>query len=1469
MVRPSDWSPVDMDSDPTPGNPDEVRELADELQTFADDVGEALGRVRGMSEDRAMLDWAGLSAEAFRSEFDGVPGNLEKLETSYGMAARALQTYWPKLETAQGMADRALDRAITAQADLSSAQSALTDAQDWVSRAGDEADRLEREGERENVEPPSEADVRAATRDATAAGQAASDAQGQVDSAEEALSAARELARQAKEMREDAAGACASSIDEASDAGIQNRRWWEDAINWVSENWDTIVEICKVVVAVLGIVVLIIGGPLAWVVLAAALVVLADTLYRYANGEASLWDVAFAALDCIPGMKGLTTLGGLARGMRGGLSAARTGLRSYAGNLRNLGRMWRAEGVRGAGKVLVGDPIDIATGEMTLRATDVELPGVLPLTIEREHLSNHRHGRWFGISWASTLDQRLVLTEHGVDFYADDGMRLHYPVPLSDPDVPVLPVEGPRWGLSWDGRAGGGMSVRQPETGRTLRFVGVPGRAGNELSLVTVSDRNANRVDLHYNDAGEPAEITHSGGYRIGVAVDAGRIVSLTLLSAPEQPVLVRYGYDDAGNLAEVYNSSGLPLRFAYDADARMIRWEDRNDTWYRYEYDAAGRCVFTTGTDRVLEYRYHYDVENNRTTAVNSLGHATVYQLNDRFQLVAETDPLGHTTHREWDSFHRLTSLTDPLGNTTRTEHDDDGNVTLVTRPDGSRVRTEYNALGLPSETTQPDGATWHFAYDARGNRVAVLDPAGERWRFTYDGRGAPLSVTDPLGHTTRYRNDAAGMVVAVTSPLGETTRWERDAFGRVVLSVDAAGAAHRYAHTPEGRPLHHVNPLGAERSWSWDGEGNLLTHTDENGGVTSFAYGAFDAPTHHVAPDGSRVGYERDTELRLVKVTNPLGLAWEYAYDAAGRLARQTDFDGRTLDYARDAAGQLVSRTNALGATVSFTYDRLGRLTGKHGAGLSDCRFGYDPLGRLVTADNDDTRVVMERDALGRAWRETTDDRVLTQSFDALGRPLVRTSPAGHTSVWGYDDAGRAASLVTAGRTIAFERDALGRETARRVGDAISLNWSWDAMHRPTEQGIRTGVGLHRRRAYDYRADAYPTDVTDQDGTRTRYHLDPVGRVTAVDGGPGRRERYTYNAAGDQIHASWPETLLPDAEGDRSVTGTRVLGAGRIGYEYDAAGRVTVRRRTRLSRKPDIWRYAWDAEDQLTSVTTPDGTVWRYRYDAVGRRVAKQRLAADGSVAEETLFVWQDTTLVEQLTTGADGAGTSTTWDVSGGHPLAQTECVGPTGPRGGQEEIDSRFYAIVTDLVGTPSELVAEDGELAWQADRTLWGAVRARDDSTVDVPLRFPGQYADEETGWHYNVHRHYDPAVGRFTSPDPLGLAPALHHYTYPHNPLAWTDPVGLAAHPPLTLIHRDSFDPGSVNHWRNQPTAAIVESLRPGAREALRVWPDGRVANGNTRVSELLSRGYDVDSLPREPYGRGPMTDEDMWSMPQ
>ena len=75
------------------------------------------------------------------------------------------------------------------------------------------------------------------------------------------------------------------------------------------------------------------------------------------------------------------------------------------------------------------DPVDVATGDVLLRQTDLSLPGALPLVMERTHVSSERAGVCFGPSWTSTLDERVQLDAEGVVFCAADGMRLAYPVP--------------------------------------------------------------------------------------------------------------------------------------------------------------------------------------------------------------------------------------------------------------------------------------------------------------------------------------------------------------------------------------------------------------------------------------------------------------------------------------------------------------------------------------------------------------------------------------------------------------------------------------------------------------------------------------------------------------------------------------------------------------------------------------------------------------------------------------------------------------------------------------------------------------------------------------------------------------------------------------------------------------------------------------------------------------------------------
>ena len=66
--------------------------------------------------------------------------------------------------------------------------------------------------------------------------------------------------------------------------------------------------------------------------------------------------------------------------------------------------------------------------------------------------------------------------------------------------------------------------------------------------------------------------------------------------------------------------------------------------------------------------------------------------------------------------------------------------------------------------------------------------------------------------------------------------------------------------------------------------------------------------------------------------------------------------------------------------------------------------------------------------------------------------------------------------------------------------------------------------------------------------------------------------------------------------------------------------------------------------------------------------------------------------------------------------------------------------------------------------------------------VEQPLRFQGQYFDQETGLHYNRFRYYDPIIGRFVHQDPIGLYGEENLYGYGPNPLDWIDPEGLSTH---------------------------------------------------------------------------------------
>ena len=766
------------------------------------------------------------------------------------------------------------------------------------------------------------------------------------------------------------------------------------------------------------------------------------------------------------------------------------------------------------------------------------------------------------------------------------------------------------------------------------------------------------------------------------------------------------------------------------------------------------------------------------------------------------------------------------------------------------------------------PDGTKWRYRYDDRGRLAAVIDPAEAVTRYQYDAQGGVREVVDPLGAVTRITTDGTGLPMLIEESDDGTTHLERDAFGRIVSVTQPDGVAVTAGWSVEGLNLWEAGPDGVVSSRAYDAEGRLLAHTDVLGAVTRFEYGPFGTAVARTDPSGARYEFAYDTELTLTSVTNPAGAVWSYDYDAGGRLVAERDFTGRELRYRHDAGGRLIARVNGLGQTTELSYGALGEILQRSTAD-GVYAFEYDRAGRLVTAAGPGADLSFTRDEVGRITAETLNGRTVGFAYDAAGRRIQRTTPSGAQSAWDYDVDLNHARLTTSSGTLDFAFDAVGRETARAFGADVRLTQGFDADGRLTEQQLWHGdppsdallpAQLLMERTYSYRADNTPVRITDSlRGTR-EYGLDRLGRVVAVQAATWN-ESYAYDEFGNVAHAAapgGPDSGDPSAA-EREFAGPLARRAGRTHFEHDGQGRLVRATRRTLSGQRKQWTYQWDADDRLVQASLPDGVVWTYSYDPLGRRTGKEAVDPGGALVEQIEFSWDGGTLIEQVSRRGDG-GEAVTWDydplMEPWRPVAQRR---RSWTESGQHDSEETFHTVVTDAAGTPAELVAADGSIAWHLTTSLFGTPAAVSEHDVDCPLRFPGQYLDQETGLHYNVHRYYDPQTASYLSPDPLGLAPAPNDHGYAPNPLTEIDPLGLLCDTALAGI-KDRVDTlhGLNGGGSGYRTTAIIRALDHNGKEVDVVGWSGpadkalnpKIVNalGNNGRNEIPAMAVDGDA---------------------
>ena len=132
-----------------------------------------------------------------------------------------------------------------------------------------------------------------------------------------------------------------------------------------------------------------------------------------------------------------------------------------------------------------------------------------------------------------------------------------------------------------------------------------------------------------------------------------------------------------------------------------------------------------------------------------------------------------------------------------------------------------------------------------------------------------------------------------------------------------------------------------------------------------------------------------------------------------------------------------------------------------------------------------------------------------------------------------------------------------------------------------------------------------------------------------------------------------------------------------------------------------------------------------------------------ATGTVRE---YIWLPETEI------APTASSHTTID----RPLAVVDAVNTVSPQ---------TWWVSVDHLNRPVRMTTAAKASVWDATWQPWGGVHSITGS-ASLDARFPGQWFQAETGLHYNWHRSYDPTLGRYTQPDPLGFVDGPSVYEY-------------------------------------------------------------------------------------------------------
>ncbi|MBI3259665.1 MAG: RHS repeat-associated core domain-containing protein [Ignavibacteriae bacterium] len=801
------------------------------------------------------------------------------------------------------------------------------------------------------------------------------------------------------------------------------------------------------------------------------------------------------------------------------------------------------------------------------------------------------------------------------------------------------------------------------------------------------------------------------------------------------------------GKPSEVHYPDGTTELFKYDPEGSLHRYYGRDGIIQVLEYDYLGR----------LEHVEYYQ----RGATGSRDGSKRKYYYYDVFGLTSEKDENDHNTYYYYDQADRLSRIQkgdikvefsyDSLGRAHRVKEWSDSNTFSL------HIR-EYDLLDRVTEerTENHEGTTLlkqAYTYDSKGQLIEVIGyPQNQKSilsQYEYDNFGRLCKITDPFNQVSetiyddQYINERGQKVEKrlQVNPLGHQTEETFDPAGHLVKITrknnggkllaesesffDSLGNKTREKTSviPSGE---HLKTFITERSYGTGSQLQSITYaaSSPEAKTTTFSYNCYgDLIEKHQVGSKAPISYKYDDQGNLCSISYPDQskklLTHQLSYDNKGNITKVKLATDQQLKYSFNANSQPLFEE----IQDAFGFYKLG--------------YSYNANGQIQQVELPDGSSInyqYEGPLVKRITRLTKENTELYShqmfSYDQMGNLLeeiLLKQGGARTQVW--DQGGRKTAILTD----FFE------ETVPKDG--------YDHLHNLKKIEVAIG-GKKSSSIYDY--DELQMLISEKGESNNSYSYDSLGN---------RLQKNDTSYKNNNLN--------------------QLLQTDKTSYTFDASGNLltkTIRNQNLLSQE-ETWSYQFNPLNQLILVITPTQSKISFTYDLNGRRLTKRVESEDKKNVKVFRYFYLGNIELGCL----DEKGTILELKIP----------VNPNTPDPSISiEIKGQAFVPVYNLQDSIVCLIhPEKREIVESYQYSAYGEEKIFNpkqeeisSSSVKNPWRFFGKRVDEETGLVYFGNRYYDPEIGRWISPDPLGDIDSPNLYLFVlNNPLQYTDYFGLAA----------------------------------------------------------------------------------------